>query len=244
MANTSPHREEISPVVRALGNDIRQGVMSVSDALGAPGRALRGDYSEIQINPDYSVNPFSDSLLGQAANMAGVVTLGSAPVPRPYNALSMGASVHVNADALVNALREHGINVPPPRNSVNRHGQYSSYIDSPLGEIRLSDHSSNENFSTSALRLYDYVNFDVQAEATRIADLVSQARADRSLRQAQQQQAVAPYAQRYATASSDEARNLVLREFIESGVAGDRRWGEMSRDDRNALRRRLIAASS
>lgn len=56
----------------------------------APGNALRGEYSQTEIEPSGYVRPFSGGLMDAATNMAGVVSLGSVPVPRPMGSLGVG----------------------------------------------------------------------------------------------------------------------------------------------------------
>lgn len=79
-----------SPFSQAVNRDLGEAANSVAAALMAPGNALQGQYSDLEIMPDGSVAPFSTPMLDAAANMAGVVSLGSAPMPRPANSLGMG----------------------------------------------------------------------------------------------------------------------------------------------------------
>lgn len=74
----------------AISGDIQDSANSVASALMAPGNALRGEYNEVEIMPDGSVAPFSGPLMEAAANMAGVVNLGSMPIPRPSGSIGMG----------------------------------------------------------------------------------------------------------------------------------------------------------
>lgn len=68
---------------RALSSDIKRNVGSVVSAVAAPGEALRGNLGYSTTDP---------RLMDAAANMAGVVSLGSAPMPRPRGSLGMGGN--------------------------------------------------------------------------------------------------------------------------------------------------------
>lgn len=74
----------------AISGDVQDAASSVAAALMAPGNALRGEYNDVDILPDGSVAPFSGPLMESAANMAGVVNLGSMPIPRPSGSIGMG----------------------------------------------------------------------------------------------------------------------------------------------------------
>lgn len=79
-----------SPFSQGLTSDLERMGSSVAAALMAPGDALRGEYSDVEVLPTGEVSPFSQPLMDAASNMAGVVTLGSAPLPRPAGSLAMG----------------------------------------------------------------------------------------------------------------------------------------------------------
>jgi predicted GNAT family acetyltransferase len=79
-----------SPFSQAVNSDINRNVSAVASALMAPGNALRGEYNYNEIEPSGYVRPFNGGLMDAASNMAGVVSLGAAPLPRPVNSLSMG----------------------------------------------------------------------------------------------------------------------------------------------------------
>lgn len=77
----------------AISGDIQDSANSVASALMAPGNALRGEYNEVEIMPDGSVNPVNSALIAQALNMAMNVGGGSSVVPRPYNSIGMGGRI-------------------------------------------------------------------------------------------------------------------------------------------------------
>ena len=81
-----------SPFSKAIDQAIKKTGSSVASALMAPGNAMRGDYNGVEVNADGSVNPFNSPLMDAASNMAGVVSLGSAPIPRPMGSLGMGGA--------------------------------------------------------------------------------------------------------------------------------------------------------
>lgn len=89
-----PPRKTIDEIMRGLSygisQDIGQAGSSVARALMTPGNAMRGDYNEVSIYPSGYVSPVSEALIQDASNMAGVVTTGSMPMPRPMNSLGMG----------------------------------------------------------------------------------------------------------------------------------------------------------
>lgn len=77
----------------AVSGDLQDAASSVASALMAPGNALRGEYNDVEIMPDGSVAPFSGPLMEASANMAGLVSLGAMPIPRPRNSLGMASRV-------------------------------------------------------------------------------------------------------------------------------------------------------
>jgi hypothetical protein len=74
----------------AISGDVQDSANSVASALMAPRNALQGQYNQVEINPDGSVNPVNSALIAQAMNMAGTLSLGSSPIPRPTGALTAG----------------------------------------------------------------------------------------------------------------------------------------------------------
>lgn len=79
-----------SPFSQAVNSDIKRNANAVANALMAPGNALRGEYSQTEIEPSGYVRPFSSGLMDAATNMAGVVSLGSVSIPRPMGSLGVG----------------------------------------------------------------------------------------------------------------------------------------------------------
>lgn len=79
----------------AISGGIQDSVNSVASALMAPGNALRGEYNEVEINPDGSVNPVNSALIAQALNMAATVGVGGSAFPRPHGSLGMGGKEEV-----------------------------------------------------------------------------------------------------------------------------------------------------
>jgi predicted GNAT family acetyltransferase len=94
----------------AISGDIQDSANSVASALMAPGNALRGEYNDVEIMPDGSVAPFSGPLMEAAANMAGVVNLGSMPIPRPSNSLGMGMAFK-SADEIEKFAKDNGVSL-------------------------------------------------------------------------------------------------------------------------------------
>lgn len=240
-----PPRQSLDAVLRSLSYGLSQDIVgagkNVANALMAPGNALRGQYSQTEIEPSGYVRPFSSGLMDAASNMAGVVTTGAMPFPRPVNSLGMGASVHSNADLLAKSLIERNIPVSKPAHSINRYGEYSSYIDTPLGQIRVSDHSKNANFDTSVLNIMDIgQGMNVASEADRIASLFAQSRQAAATEAAKKAQMIAPFSSRYKAATTDAERDSILRSAIDSGAFGAQKWSGMSRTDRSYLRKILL----
>lgn len=226
---------------QSISADLYKAGSGIAQALMAPGNAMRGSYDQREVYPDGSVSQFDPRMIDDASNMAGFVSLGAMPFPRPVGSLGMGASVHRNADLLAQALRDRNIGTSSPSHSINRHGEYSSYIDTPLGQVRVSDHSKNSNFDTSAMNIMDMGGpFNVQQEADIIASLVQQQRAMRASDLSAKNAAIAPLAERYKSAQTNEQRISVLREAIDSGIFGGPRYSELSRDDRQSIARRLL----
>jgi len=90
MSAAEKKRQPVNPIWTALQNDISRASNSILSSLAAPGNAMRGDYNSVEINRNGSVNPFNGPLMDAASNMAGVVSLGSMPMPRPFGSLGMG----------------------------------------------------------------------------------------------------------------------------------------------------------
>lgn len=90
-----PRPKSLDEAMRGISQELSQkaisGASSVVDALMAPGNALQGQYNQVEINPDGSVNPVNSDLISQAMNMAGTVGVGGSVVPRPVNSLGMGS---------------------------------------------------------------------------------------------------------------------------------------------------------
>lgn len=80
--NSSPFSQSVN----------RRIINPVAEALMAPGNAMRGLYNYAEVEPSGYVRPFNTGLMDAATNMAGVVQLGSAPMPRPSNSLGMGGA--------------------------------------------------------------------------------------------------------------------------------------------------------
>lgn len=87
-------RPNFSDSMRGASYDISQRMVgaanSIAEALMTPGNAMRGEYSYAMINPDGSVDPVSAALIEPAANLAGIVSMGSLPMTRPSGSLGMG----------------------------------------------------------------------------------------------------------------------------------------------------------
>lgn len=89
-----PRPKSLDEALRGISQELSQkaigGASSVAEALMAPGNALHGQYNQVEINPDGSVNPVNSALIAQALNMAGTLSLGSSPIPKPTGALTAG----------------------------------------------------------------------------------------------------------------------------------------------------------
>lgn len=91
-----PRPKTLDEAMRGISQELSQkaisGASSVAEALMAPGNALNGEYNYVEVQPSGYVNPFNTGLVDAANNMAGVVSLSSAPMPRPMNSLGMGGT--------------------------------------------------------------------------------------------------------------------------------------------------------
>lgn len=65
---------------------------SIAQALMAPGNAVMGQYDQRPVYADGSVGMFDPRMVEDAATLAGSVSLGAAPMPRPTNSLGSGGS--------------------------------------------------------------------------------------------------------------------------------------------------------
>lgn len=110
-----PPRKTIDEIMRGLSygisQDIGQAGNSVAQALMTPGNALRGDYNNVSVYPSGYVSPVSEALIRDANNMAGVVTTGSMPMPRPMNSLGMGGFVAQSANDIERLARSKGVSL-------------------------------------------------------------------------------------------------------------------------------------
>lgn len=240
--NSSPFSQFVNDAGTEAGGKLSMAAQDIANALMAPGRALQGGY-DLMVDPATGVN-YYDGMTEDAANLAGLVSLGAAPIPRPAGSLSMGASVQPNAIALRDALRQRGMSAGDINHSVNRHGEYSSYFDTPLGQIRVSDHSRNANFDTS-INVMDMGDFDLASEVERLMAARVKQVAERQAIQQARNSALWDFGTRYASSGTKQARDSVLREAIESGrFGGPTRWDEWSKADRESLTRRLMQAGA
>lgn len=80
---------------QSMSNDVSAAANSIYAALMAPGDAMRGNLNSYEIDPNtgYTMNT---GLMDAATNMAGIVQLGSLPMPRPSGSLGMGGAEKVN----------------------------------------------------------------------------------------------------------------------------------------------------
>lgn len=117
---------------QSMSNDVSAAANSIYAALMAPGDAMRGNLNSYEIDPNtgYTMNT---GLMDAATNMAGIVQLGSLPMPRPSGSLGMGGTNYIrnlaedtphlwremNSEA-ANQLIENNINMGPA-------GQYPLY---------------------------------------------------------------------------------------------------------------------
>lgn len=91
--NSSPVDRFLTDALTEAGGKIAGGAQSVARALMTPGDAMRGAYNYAEINPDGSVNPVPTAMIDDAANMAGVISLGAMPMVRPSGSLGMGGRI-------------------------------------------------------------------------------------------------------------------------------------------------------
>lgn len=95
-----PAPEQGSPLSMIIGglrkdfDDAVQGVQSAVSSLGAPGRAYRGEYDQVEIDPvTGAVSPFDPRMIDDAAELAGTIAVSGAPMVRPANSLGMFGGV-------------------------------------------------------------------------------------------------------------------------------------------------------
>lgn len=191
-----------------------------------------------------AMNDFNAGNYGMGAAGLGLSALGAVPGVGDVAASATKKAlphVHESAARLFDSLRALGVPVSHPSNSINRHGEYSSYINTPLGEVRISDHSKNPNFDMSAMNIHTAGgDFDAEAQAQYIAERISQLRIEAAERESAKIAATEPFSLAYKAATSMDEKNNVLKEFIESGIAGGpRRWDQVPKSDRSSLRRIL-----
>jgi hypothetical protein len=86
--------------------------------------------------------------------------------------LSLSSDPHSQADSLVNALKEAGIETSVSK-SVNRYDQKSAYIDIPgTGHrVRISDHPANPDFRSKEVNLWNPTREDARGIATVVKKL-------------------------------------------------------------------------
>ena len=127
-----------SPFSRAVNSDIKRNASAVASALMAPGNALRGEYSQTEIEPSGYVRPFSGGLMDAASNMAGVVSLGSVPMARPVGSLGMGGAPRP----------PQAISLTPQRVSALEKWMGNSQVRNPDGSPMTVYHGTEGNFDT------------------------------------------------------------------------------------------------
>ncbi len=75
-------------------NTLQSLLMGAGNALMAPGNALAGNYNQMEISPQGGVSPMDPRMIGDANNLASMVTLGSGAVPAEAGALNMGIKAY------------------------------------------------------------------------------------------------------------------------------------------------------
>lgn len=98
--------------------------------LMAPGNALLGNYSQPHIYEDGTVRPYSPALYDDATSLAGLVSLGAAPIPRPEGSLGMGGNYLRNL-GLESPFLWRDMSAPRALDIINRS------IDGPFGQEQL-----------------------------------------------------------------------------------------------------------
>lgn len=93
--------------------------------------------------------------IGHGDRVGGVAdaSLAVVPIPAAARAAKGGAramvkGVRESAEEFAERLRGAGIRIDRVDHSKNRFGQLSSYFDTPFGQVRISDHTPNQNFAT------------------------------------------------------------------------------------------------
>lgn len=90
LARNQAQQFNANPLSQAMNRDLTRSFNAVAEALMVPGKAARGDYNDLTIYSDGSVSPVSEALIGDAAKLAGIVSVGSMPMVRPANSLGSG----------------------------------------------------------------------------------------------------------------------------------------------------------
>lgn len=73
-----------------LSDRLSDAGVSIAKALMAPGNAAMGQYDQRPVYADGSVGMFDPRMEEDVVNLAGLVSLGAAPIPRPAGSLNMG----------------------------------------------------------------------------------------------------------------------------------------------------------
>lgn len=140
-----------SPFSQAVNSDIKRNANAVANALMAPGNALRGEYSQTEIEPSGYVRPFSSGLMGAASNMAGVVSLGSVPIPRPLGSLGIGGTPRIPQPLPSSTPKplpfSESLNLPPVP-SPEIMARFSRVEKVPLAQVRATNGTQWDRFNS------------------------------------------------------------------------------------------------
>lgn len=84
-----------------------QALTSVIDALNAPQRALRGQYNQVEVNPETGyVSQFDPRMIQDAATLSSLYQGGSMAAPRPKGSLGSGGHIYreTNGEGLLDIM--------------------------------------------------------------------------------------------------------------------------------------------
>lgn len=114
-------------IAAARLNDKLEGVGSaLAQALMAPGDALMGRYDQLPVYEDGRLGMFDPRMMEDAANLAGLVSLGAAPIPRPTNSVGSGGTT------LNNLLQE------VRKRRADREVELNTILDSQSSSVQFS----------------------------------------------------------------------------------------------------------
>jgi hypothetical protein len=132
--NDSDASRFIVDALMEAGGKLGVAPAGIAQALMAPGNALRGEYAPgigAQTDP---------RMVEDAASLAGLVSLGAAPIPRPMNSIGMGGKPNFPSSEYL---------LSPPIPSADLMGRFSKVEPVPFAQMRSTNKLQWDRFNSA-----------------------------------------------------------------------------------------------